>query len=66
MKITLQQVNKGNEEIIIKYSQITERIDGIVRYIEGQSGQLLGSKDGQQYVISVPKGTMSLRGTATS
>lgn len=55
MKITLQQVNKGNEEIIIKYSRITERIDGIVRYIEGQSGQLLGSKDGQQYVISVPK-----------
>lgn len=55
MKITLQQVNKGNEEIIIKYSQITERIDGIVRYIEGQSGQLLVSKDGQQYVISVPK-----------
>lgn len=55
MKITLQQVNKGNEEIIIKYSRITERIDGIVRYIEGQSGQLLGSKDGQQYVISIPK-----------
>lgn len=55
MKITLQQVNKGNEEIIIKYAQMTERINGIVKYIEGQSGQLLGSKDGQQFVISIPK-----------
>lgn len=54
MKITLQQVNKGNEEIIIKYSRITERIDSIVRYIEGQSGQLLGSKYGQQFIISIP------------
>lgn len=54
MKITLQQVNKGHEEIIIRYAQMTERIDNIVRYIEGQSGQLLGSKDGQQSVISIP------------
>ena len=54
MKITLQQVNTGHEEIIIKYAQMTERIDSIVKYIEGQSGQLLGSRDGQQFVISIP------------
>lgn len=54
MKITLQQVNKEYEEIIIKYAQMTERIDSIIKYIEGQSGQLLGSRDGQKSVISIP------------
>lgn len=54
MKITLQQVNKEYEEIIIKYAQMTERIDSIIKYIEGQSGQLLGNKDGQQFVIRIP------------
>lgn len=55
MKITLQQVNKEKEEIIIKYAQMTEQIDGIIRFIEGKSGQLLCSKDGLQFVISIPR-----------
>lgn len=55
MKITLQQISKGNEEIIIKYRQMTEDIEGIVKFIEGQGEKLLCTKDGQQFLISIHK-----------
>lgn len=51
MKITLQQITQGKEEVIIRYRQMTDQIDGIVSYIERQSDKLLGRKEGQQFVI---------------
>lgn len=54
MKVILQQIQGGNEEAIIKYRQMTERIEDIVRYVEGQSEKLLAIKDGQQILINIP------------
>lgn len=51
MKVVLQQISEGSEEIRIRYRQMTEQIEGIVHYIEGQTGKLIGLKDGQQFVI---------------
>lgn len=51
MKITLQQIAGGKEEVIIKYRQMTEQIEDIVCYIEGAGGKLIGIKDGQQVVV---------------
>lgn len=53
MKVTLQQIDKGNEEVIIRYRQMTEHLAGIVEYLEGKSAKLSGTKDGQQFLISV-------------
>ena len=53
MKITLQQIDKGTEEVIIKYKQMTEDIDNIVRYIEGKGQKLIGMKDGQESRIHI-------------
>ena len=36
MKITLEQISGGSEEVIIRYKKMTERIEGLVRYLEGQ------------------------------
>lgn len=55
MKITLEQIQEGKDEVIIRYRQMTEQIDGIVKYIEGQEQKLFGIKDGQQFLVSVPK-----------
>lgn len=55
MKITLQKISDGNEEVIIKYRQMTEQIDGIVKYLEGQDEKLLGNKNGEQVLVSVNK-----------
>ena len=53
MKITLQQVNEGKEEVIIKYREMTEEIDGIIKYVEGQGKRLLATKDGQQVPLRI-------------
>lgn len=55
MKITLEHIDQGNEEVIIKYKEMTERIDGIIKYIEGQGEKLSGIKDGQKFVIGIHK-----------
>lgn len=51
MKITLEQITEGKEEVVIKYSRLTGQIEDIVRFIEGQGEKLVGMKDGQQFVI---------------
>lgn len=51
MKITLQKIDDDQEEIIIRYRQMTERIDGIIRYVEGQGKKLAGVRDGQQFLL---------------
>lgn len=55
MKITLQRIDDDNEEIIIKYRQMTDYIDGIVRYVEGQGKKLMGIKEGHQFVLDICK-----------
>lgn len=53
MKITLQQISDDREEIIIRYRQMTERIGGIIRYVEGQGKKLLCFRDGEQFLLDV-------------
>ena len=51
MKVTLQQISAGSEEVVIKYKDMTEQIEGIVNYINRQEKKLIGLKEGQQYAI---------------
>lgn len=53
MKVTLKQIEKGNEEIIIRYRRMTERLERIVEYLEGQNEKLSGTKDGQQFFVNI-------------
>lgn len=53
MKITLEQIDTGSEEVVIRYKQMTERIEELVRYLETQGARLPAFKDGQQHMISV-------------
>ena len=53
MKVTLQQIEKGNEEVIIRYRRMTERMERIIEYLEGQSEKLSGTKGGQEFFISI-------------
>lgn len=52
MKVTLQQITEGNEEVIIRYRQMTDQIGDIVSYIEGRNDKLLGVKEGQRVMLS--------------
>lgn len=51
MKVVLQQISEGSEEIRIRYRQMTEQIEEIVHYIERQGDKLIGMKDGQQFML---------------
>lgn len=51
MKITLQQISQGMDEVIIKYKLKTEQIDRLIAYIGGQEEKLPGIKDGQHFMI---------------
>ncbi len=55
MKITLEKISEGKEEVIIKYKEMTDQIDGIIKYIEGQGEKLSGIRDGQQFFIDIHK-----------
>ncbi|MCM1251356.1 MAG: LytTR family transcriptional regulator DNA-binding domain-containing protein [Clostridium sp.] len=54
MKVTLQQIDTGNEEAIIRYRQMTQRIEDIVQYLEGRTEKIPAVKDGQQFLINIP------------
>lgn len=53
LKVTLQQIEKGNEEVIVRYRQMTERLEHIVEYLEGQNEKLSGTKDGQHFFVNI-------------
>lgn len=53
MKVTLQQIEKGNEEVIVRYRQMTERLERVVEYLEGQNEKLPGTRNGQQFFINI-------------
>ena len=44
MKITMEQLAAGEEEIIIRYKRMDERIEALCRFIKGQEGRLMGSR----------------------
>lgn len=51
MKVTLEQISGGMEEVIIKYRQMTEQIEGLINYINQNKKKLMVLKDGQQVAL---------------
>lgn len=55
MKITMEQLTAGEEEIIIRYKKMDERIEALCRFIKGQEGRLAGNRaDGGQVCLFFP------------
>lgn len=54
MKVSLEQITNGAEEVIIKYKNMTEQIEGIVNYVNHleDKPRLFVVKDGEQFVIA--------------
>lgn len=52
MKITLEQITEGAEEIIIRYRQRTEEIDLLIKSIEQRRDRIYGEKDGVKMLIA--------------
>lgn len=53
MKVTLQQIDSGSEEVIIRYRQMTRHIEDIVQYLDGKIEKLAVIKDRQQFFVNI-------------
>ncbi len=52
MKITLEQITGGQDEIVIRYRERTPEIDGIIRGLEQRRDRIYAEKDGEGMLIS--------------
>ncbi|MDE6129286.1 MAG: LytTR family transcriptional regulator DNA-binding domain-containing protein [Lachnospiraceae bacterium] len=55
MKVMMEQLTDGEEEIVIRYREMNERIEALCRFIRGQESKLLGrgvDGGGQLYLFS--------------
>lgn len=51
MKVTLQRIVEGTEEVLIKYKNRTEWVDNLLYYLENQKEKIIGFKEKEQYTI---------------
>lgn len=51
MKLSLEQIHEGTEEVIVRYFHMTEQIREIADFVNRQGRFLLASKDGEGAVV---------------
>ena len=55
MKYTIQQITKGEEEVILRYQTMTPEVERIYCFLNGAQQKLTGWKDKTQKVIELSK-----------
>lgn len=53
LKITLHQIEKGEDEVIVKYLQMNELVEDIVRVASGSEEKIPCSRDNAKCMVSV-------------
>lgn len=51
MNIRLEQIHDGNDEIIIRYHEMTDEIDNIIQYLDRSTNGIVCKKDGKQIML---------------
>lgn len=51
MKIRLEQIAEGNDEVILRYREMTPQITALLHYLDRTGTMLVGKRDGQQVVL---------------
>ena len=54
MKLTMEPIPHGEDEVIIRYRELTQEIEQLFRYLKNTRRKLTGIKDGVQVVIEIP------------
>lgn len=53
MKLTLNQIEQGEDEVTVNYLEMNERIEEIVKVVNGEEEWIMGWKDAKEYRIHV-------------
>lgn len=51
MKLTLEQIEGVSDEIIIRYTEMSEELREIIEYVERKDRRLIGYLDGKQIIV---------------
>ena len=54
MKYIIQKINDGEDELILRYRNVTEEVEQALRFMSRPQQKLFGTKDGQKIVIDFP------------
>lgn len=54
MKFTMEQISQGEDEVVIRYRELTQDIEQLLCYLKTPQRKLVGLKDGTQVVIELP------------
>ena len=52
MKIRIERISRGEEEIILRYREETPEMEALLRYLNKTSRTLLGKKNGQEVIVT--------------
>ncbi len=51
MKLTIEQIVQGEEEVILRYREFTSHVERIVNVIKGEECKILGSYNGCKVIV---------------
>ena len=51
MKVDIKRIDSGEDEVILRYKEVTPRIKRILDALNGENNRLMGRKDGKQVVV---------------
>lgn len=53
MKYTIEQIEKGDDELILRYQKINQEVEYIMNFMSSPEKKLVGFKEGTQIVIDM-------------
>lgn len=53
MKYTIEQIKKGDDELILRYQNLNQEVEHIMNFMSFAEKKLVGTKDGSQIVVDV-------------
>lgn len=53
MKYSIEQISQGENEVIIRYRQLTPEVERILNFVNSHQGKLIGYRDGSRFVIGL-------------
>ena len=53
MKYTIEQISEGEDELILRYQQLTQDVERVLNFMNSSQRRLIGSREGTQVVINI-------------
>lgn len=55
MKYTIRKISEGEDEVIVKYREMTPEVERVVQFLNGDRRKLIGFREKEQVVLELGK-----------